>query len=126
MARCKLNSDCGGGLVCSFDVCHAECATSKDCPANQRCVNSALGNTGAESAVCQMQEEATCHYNSDCAAPLVCAVDLQCRNQCRTDLDCITSQRCVFGVCAEASEVDPSGQLKGATDAGAGFPGSGP
>jgi hypothetical protein len=39
----------------------------------------------------------------------------------------MTGQRCARGVCAEASEIDPNGGLKGITDAGSqtGFPGSG-
>jgi len=36
---CTLNSDCNGGLVCSFGLCHKECATTTDCPAGQRCVH---------------------------------------------------------------------------------------
>src|ERR1041385_5715356 len=89
-AKCTLASDCAGGLVCSFGLCHAECATNKDCPANQRCFKAAAGDAGQSSNVCQVQEEATCHYRSDCKKPLVCAVDLQCRNQCQDDVDCVT------------------------------------
>jgi hypothetical protein len=45
-------------------------------------------------------------------------VDLQCRNECKADVDCITDQRCVSGVCADQSEINPDGTLKGAVDAG--------
>ena len=43
--------------------------------------------------------EAACRYNSDCAPPLVCATDLQCRNQCVSARDCGPNQLCQFGVC---------------------------
>jgi hypothetical protein len=68
--------------------------------------------------VCQLMIEAVCHYNSDCKSPLVCAADFQCRNECLTDRDCMTGQKCVAGTCAEPSEINPDGTLKGAPDAG--------
>jgi hypothetical protein len=111
-AKCTLNSECPAPLVCSLGLCHVECETSIDCPANQRCVRVASGDSGTSAGVCQLMAEAVCHFNSDCAAPLVCAVDLQCRNQCRADRDCQASQRCVSGVCAEPREVNADGGLK--------------
>jgi hypothetical protein len=102
-----LNSDCPGALVCLSGLCHAQCAAAKDCPANQRCVQTASTPT------CQLLSEAHCVHNSDCVVPLVCAPDLQCRNQCVTARDCITGELCVTGVCANPSEVNASGQLQG-------------
>jgi hypothetical protein len=104
---CVLNSDCPGALVCLSGLCHAQCAAAKDCPANQRCVQTASTPT------CQLLSEAHCVHNSDCVVPLVCAPDLQCRNQCVTARDCITGELCVTGVCANPSEVNASGQLQG-------------
>ena len=118
---CTLNSECNGGLVCSFGLCHQECKTSDDCPSSQRCVKT------DDSNVCQLDEEAKCHFKSDCQEPLVCAVDLQCRNQCQKDLDCLKGQLCADGVCADPPEVNEDGGLKGAVGTGgAGGEGPGP
>ncbi|MES1184864.1 MAG: carboxypeptidase-like regulatory domain-containing protein, partial [Myxococcales bacterium] len=116
---CTLNSDCNGGLVCSFGLCHQECEVTTDCPAGQRCVKT------DDSNVCQLDDEAACHFKSDCQEPLVCAIDLQCRNQCQKDLDCLKGQQCADGVCAEPAEVTEEGGLKGAVGAG-GEGGGGP
>jgi NHL repeat len=105
---CTLNSDCNGGLVCSFGLCHKECATTTDCPAGQRCVQTDSSN------VCQLSQEAQCHFNSDCSNPLVCAIDRQCRNQCNAKADCLDNQECADHVCAEPREVDDMGGLVGA------------
>ncbi len=115
---CTLNSDCNGGLVCSFGLCHQECQETTDCPAAQRCVQSEKSN------VCQLTNEAQCHFNTDCANPLVCAIDLQCRNQCQGDADCLRGQKCADSVCAEPAEVTEGGGLKGAMT-GAGGEGGG-
>jgi hypothetical protein len=125
--KCKLHSDCNAGLVCAFGFCHAECETSRDCPANQRCVVQST-DPAISLNVCLLITEAVCHYNTDCYSPLVCAVDLQCRSQCAGDRDCLAGQRCVFGVCSEPSEINPDGTLKGAADAGisSGLPGTPP
>jgi len=112
---CTLNSDCSADLVCSFGLCHSQCKATMDCPAGQRCVSDNDVN------VCQLPVETTCNFNSDCKDPLVCAVDRQCRDQCKADRDCVTGQICAqTGVCAETSEVNSSGMLKGAVDGGSG------
>src|SRR5262245_25049745 len=65
--KCKLNSECSSGLVCSFGLCHAECEKVRDCPANQRCVTVYPDDAGGQTTkLCQLQEEAKCQYNSDC------------------------------------------------------------
>jgi sugar lactone lactonase YvrE len=117
---CTLNSDCNDGLVCGFGLCHQECEESSDCPAGQRCVQTDKSN------VCQLNDEAECHFNTDCAKPLVCAVDLQCRNQCNGKADCLPSQECADHVCAEPEEVDEDGGLKGAVTGNGGEGGGGP
>ena len=97
---CKLNSDCKGSLVCSFGLCHAQCADTGDCPAPQRCVrvnseesSDTTGEAGASADatqnICQLPDEATCTLTSMCPEPLVCAADLQCRNQCGDNRDCL-------------------------------------
>lgn len=101
-AKCQLNSDCPSNLVCTFGLCHAECVSGSDCPGNQRCVASVPGDAGPTAGVCQLMHESVCHYDSDCAPPLVCAPDLQCRNACLADRDCLIGQRCLSGACAEA------------------------
>lgn len=109
---CTLNSDCSGGLVCSFGLCHQECQNTDDCPAGQRCLKT------EESNVCQLDNEAQCHFKSDCKDPLVCAIDLQCRNQCQEDEDCLKGQKCADHTCAEPEEVNDEGGLKGAVGFG--------
>jgi sugar lactone lactonase YvrE len=111
--KCTLNSDCNSGLVCGFGLCHQECQVTDDCPAGQRCVKTDDAN------VCQLNDEAQCHFKSDCEDPLVCAIDLQCRNQCQQDEDCLSGQKCAEGgVCAEPKEVDEEGGLVNAVGAG--------
>lgn len=104
---CTLSSDCQDSLVCTSGRCHAQCAQSRDCDFGQRCVK--IGTN----YVCQLQSEAKCVYNSDCASPLVCAVDLQCRAQCQADRDCTKGQVCtpITKVCAETTELNASGDL---------------
>ncbi|HVU01611.1 MAG TPA: hypothetical protein VHE30_07665, partial [Polyangiaceae bacterium] len=104
---CTLSSDCDSSLVCTFGRCHVACQTSKDCSGGGRCVY-----TG-EDHVCQLEQEAECLHNTDCVAPLACAVDAKCRNQCNGDRDCVTGQKCVSsGVCADPEELGADGNLK--------------
>jgi sugar lactone lactonase YvrE len=106
---CKFSSECTGDLICSFGSCHAECATTKDCPSGQSCVISDEGN------VCQLEKEVKCAKNTDCDNPLTCALDLKCRNECEGDRDCLGDQVCAVGnVCAEPGDVNAAGMLKDA------------
>src|SRR6185295_12264041 len=85
---CSVNTDCNSPLSCTFGKCHETCREARDCPAGQRCVRGTAGG------VCQL--DATCTYRSDCPQPLACALDRQCRSQCKTDIDCPTrTQKCV-------------------------------
>jgi hypothetical protein len=70
--------------------------SSRDCIAGQRCVI-----TGGPSRVCILSTESACVYNADCPAPLVCAPDNQCRNQCVADRDCVSGEVCVGGNCRD-------------------------
>ena len=94
---CAHPSDCSGQLVCIQGFCVQACATSKDCLSGERCIKASEGNS------CQPTQKTTCAYTSQCTTPLVCGVDLQCRNQCQTDVDC------PGGVCTSCSKlcVDP-------------------
>jgi sugar lactone lactonase YvrE len=103
---CTLNSDCDNGLVCSFGLCHQDCKETSDCPKGQRCLKTAEAN------VCQLDNEAECHFRSDCEKPLFCAIDLKCRNQCQADEDCLKGQKCADGSCAEPDEINDMGGLK--------------
>ena len=123
-AVCLKNSDCKSPLTCSFGRCMEACAEARDCPAGQQCVKNASGINS-----CLLPDVEKCNYTSQCAAPLVCAADFACRNQCLTDVDCATStQKCVLPdkVCAEPAAIDTTtGKLKnipvdgGALDGGA-------
>src|SRR5262245_20040919 len=84
--QCIRNSDCASPLVCAQGYCVGACVMSRDCPGAQNCISLPdLGN------VCQASEKKLCAYHSDCE-PLRCGVDLQCRNQCVTELDCPSGQ----------------------------------
>lgn len=108
---CSLNSECRPPLVCTFERCHSECASSVDCQDGERCVQS------ESASVCLLPDDESCNYDSDCEAPLVCALDRRCRNECREDRDCLQRQICAQGgVCAEPREIDSSGHLLGAVE----------
>ncbi|HSC89794.1 MAG TPA: hypothetical protein VLC09_21100 [Polyangiaceae bacterium] len=103
---CLINSDCEEPLVCAFESCHVQCTDSRDCEDGARCV-------GAERPykVCQLESERLCQTTADCASPLVCGVDGECRDSCRSDRDCIEGQLCVSGTCADTDELDADGKL---------------
>jgi hypothetical protein len=106
---CALNSDCAAGLTCTFGFCHTPCKVNGDCPTPQLCVKSDVsGDAGVAVNVCQLPKELNCVYNSNCMAPLVCARDEQCRNQCQADVDCVSPQVCTTSkVCALNSQLSP-------------------
>ncbi|HVU50485.1 MAG TPA: hypothetical protein VHL80_07345 [Polyangia bacterium] len=101
--KCLFQSDCVGALACVQGYCVAKCQTSKDCNPVGRCITTSEGTT------CEAPETATCHYNSQCPAPLICAGDFQCRNQCQTAADCTMGQVCTTTskLCADPL-VDPN------------------
>lgn len=103
---CLVNSDCSAPLVCTFQRCHVECVTTRDCDGTLRCV-------GAHEAsrVCQLDIEASCKTLADCASGLVCSSDGSCRDHCEADDECIGDQVCTQGACAEPAELDASGKL---------------
>jgi hypothetical protein len=110
---CVLNSECQNPLSCSFGRCHPPCKESRDCQGtNVVCVK-----VSSEVSVCQGPMEHVCHYKSECPTPLVCARDLQCRNECQADVDCNKGQTCLATekVCADPSDVT-NGMLKNAID----------
>jgi hypothetical protein len=115
---CVMNTDCNNPLACTFGKCHVQCIETRDCQVGQRCVKAVGGN------VCQLDEEKRCPPSGACMQPLICAIDLQCRNNCTSATDCPVNQLCASGSCAEASEVGPDGKLK-VGDAGAGGSGGG-
>ncbi len=95
--KCLRASDCDSPLQCVQGYCVSACLESRDCPAGQRCVKTGDG------AACQPPEQETCRYTSECAQPLVCAFDQQCRNQCQTDIDCPRGGKCTSAtkLCAD-------------------------
>lgn len=114
---CLINSDCGGALVCAFRRCHVQCNESKDCELGQRCV-------GADRpfSVCQLEIEKLCTFNSQCPEGQLCAVDGECRDQCKTARDCLLNQVCANGSCAEPDELAADGKLPATMNAGSGTP----
>ena len=120
---CVLNSDCNNPLSCTYGKCHEGCRSSMDCQSGQTCTKvSGLG-------VCLLADEATCTLaNPTCKTSLVCAPDLRCRSACASAItDCMGSQACVSGVCADPTDLDANGQLpqkRAAIDGGAGIDGA--
>ncbi|MES1205414.1 MAG: hypothetical protein ABUS79_05710, partial [Pseudomonadota bacterium] len=95
---------------------------ARDCVSPARCIKAEEGNS------CQVPEKVTCSLNSQCTRPLVCGIDLQCRNQCLEDFDCTSGQKCTTTshLCADPERdknYDPAtNELKAA---GSGTGGSG-
>lgn len=116
---CLINSDCTAPLKCAFRRCHTECETTRDCPLGQRCVAS-----DRPFHVCQFEDEAKCSNNASCPSPMVCGVDGECRDQCKTSYDCIGGQVCASGACADTEELVDGG-LPPAEGGGAGGGSSG-
>ncbi|HET6284829.1 MAG TPA: hypothetical protein VFH73_27985, partial [Polyangia bacterium] len=117
--QCQLPSDCKDPLVCIQTYCVKACNEGRDCPAGARCIKATEGNS------CQPFEKVTCSLNSQCTRPLVCGIDLQCRNQCMEDIDCTGGQRCtsVSHLCADPERdknYDPVTNEFKPVDAGAG------
>ena len=102
--ECKLNSDCNSPLACSFGKCHTACVETRDCPLGQSCVMAAGGS------ICQLPVEADCR-TATCEIGTVCAVDYRCRTVCQNPINCTPGQACVSNVCADGTDLDPSGQL---------------
>jgi hypothetical protein len=103
---CLVNSDCASPLVCAFQRCHVECVTTRDCDGTLRCVGA-----HEPARVCQLEVEAKCQSSADCPANFVCGSDGGCRDFCQSDQECVGSQVCTKGVCAEPAELDASGSL---------------
>ncbi|HVY48960.1 MAG TPA: hypothetical protein VHB21_23885 [Minicystis sp.] len=101
---CLINSDCNSPLVCAFRRCHTQCETDRDCQQGERCVVAERPDR-----VCQLEDEQTCQYNSECPGNEVCGVDDQCRDACAADRDCVPGQVCKSGTCADPSELVDGG-----------------
>ena len=110
---CLINSDCAAPLVCAFQRCHNACESTRDCPAGLRCVGS-----DGPLHVCQLEEERSCLYNSECPEGQKCGTDAECRDQCQGEADCLKDQLCVSGTCAEPTELRDGGLPVVAKDAG--------
>ncbi len=82
---CVLSSECEASLVCLMGRCSEPCASDVDCPAGAVCV---------EGTGCRDGAMVECELNTDCVAPLICAPDGLCREQCHTDRDCRDGLAC--------------------------------
>ena len=116
-ATCSLDSECTDPLICVFARCHEACRATRDCPTGTRCMR---GET-APYFVCQLSDEISCERNSDCQGQQVCAKDGQCRDQCFTERDCPTEQRCLDSVCVDESDLQ-GGVLPATIEPGLGTP----
>ena len=112
---CFLDSDCASPYRCAFQKCHTQCEESRDCEAlgtDARCI---IANRPFN--VCQLPDEKGCSYNSDCPNGQRCASDRECRDECKSDIDCVKGQVCTTGVCAEPKEL-VNGSLPPPADGG--------
>jgi hypothetical protein len=80
---CTQNHDCPMPLVCLMGRCANACNSDVDCLPGEHCVT----DTGGAHA-CRDTFMMHCRLNSECAAPLICANDGVCREQCETSRDC--------------------------------------
>ncbi len=87
---CTLASECEDVLVCRFGRCTNACERDVDCPPGARCEADGSGMLG-----CRDASDTECALNSDCPAPLICAPDDRCREQCRGDRDCRDGTVCL-------------------------------
>ncbi|MFO0571406.1 MAG: putative metal-binding motif-containing protein [Polyangiaceae bacterium] len=124
---CLINSDCSQSpdqLICAFQRCHIQCNSSADCDTGLRCV---LGTKPEH--VCLLKEEQDCKLSSDCPDPLVCGPDGECRDQCKTNSDCVEGQECTDHMCADSAELVngrlPDKLSDGGADTGSPPPGVG-
>jgi hypothetical protein len=129
---CLLDSDCAEDLVCVFRLCHYQCVETKDClakpaaPPDVRCVKG-----DKPTNVCLLEGEIECGAaspegelvldSSRCPGQLVCGADGECRDACTADHQCVATQTCVQGTCADGDELntlglltDPSASTEGA------------
>lgn len=116
---CLVNSDCTSPFVCTFELCHTECESSRDCKAGARCVTAAK-----PFKVCQLEEERICRNQADCSKGLICGIDGECRDKCEDDGECLEDQRCVSGTCADRNELNEGGLLSPARGTASGVEGS--
>lgn len=86
---CVLSSQCAAPLVCREARCTNACSEDRDCPSGQACREDGEGVRG-----CVEDDAVSCLLNSECASPLVCAVDLRCREECQTSRDCFDGDVC--------------------------------
>src|SRR5262249_11200858 len=104
-----INSDCSSPLVCAFRRCHVACSSARDCERGQACVVS-----DRPYYVCQLADEGSCGYNSQCPVGQICAKDGRCRSECTSDRDCVAGQACRSQACTEV-EALVDGDLPGTT-----------
>jgi len=119
-AGCALNSDCNDPLVCIFSLCHQECASSRDCPNGEACVE-----TSQNYGICQLPAEANCSPTESCSGGLVCGQDDKCRASCMSVSNCLTGQLCIQQVCYDPGELDGGSSSSGGSSGGGSGGGSG-
>ncbi|MGE0788628.1 MAG: hypothetical protein AB7S26_23355 [Sandaracinaceae bacterium] len=83
-ATCASDADCPDPLSCRRGACANECDEARRCPAGATC----------EDGSCVDVAERACDYDSECVAPLVCAMDHRCRDECVDDRDCRPGAYC--------------------------------
>lgn len=105
---CLINSDCAKLLVCAFGRCHKECDEDRDCAHDLRCVKSEEPGI----FICQLEDETVCKSNDHCPGDQVCGVDLECRDSCKDDGDCLESTQ----ICSESNECASTDAMKDMLD----------
>lgn len=92
--QCVFDSDCDNNQVCAGRFCRQSCNNrpnvpqrdrDRDCPTGYTC---RPADNNGRYACYPPNQPYRCLYHSECDAPLICARDGFCRNQCASDYDC--------------------------------------
>uniref|UniRef100_A0A2S2QFK9 Neurogenic locus notch 2 n=1 Tax=Sipha flava TaxID=143950 RepID=A0A2S2QFK9_9HEMI len=99
-----------------------ECTIDSDCPSQHACINQRCQNPCTLSVLCSPDQE--CHVQDtvpyktimcQCRPDTVATIDGRCKPivpitpQCKSDLECPSTERCVNQGCVEACRIDPCG-----------------
>lgn len=95
---CHYNSECTAPQVCRDGQCADECHADVDCMGGYACEQKTCKPIAHDAGTDAGDAGPTCHYNSECTAPLVCKAG-QCAYECIADVDCLDGYACQGSAC---------------------------
>ena len=103
---CALNSECATGLICTFGLLSRPMREGHRLhPRDVREVDRGRRRRPTSTSASSPRRP-TATTTVTAGSPLVCGRDEQCRNQCQSNVDCVTGQVCTTsGVCADQSQI---------------------